>query len=299
MEEQTNEIRRQWKDRDRVVKAMTKDGLFRAAVVLNRIAAVTAQRRHGLDALCSLLLARALSGATLMASFLKGEERVSVSADGDGIVKSVFAEAIQVGEVRGFCLKNSNPTERSGPLGEGLLKVQRFLYDKNEPVTGIVELERGDITTDLSHYLTQSEQIPSVFMLDVAFDHNDLITQSVGILVQAMPGARPEDIFKTYDILDMLERPTEFAEKGYSPEDIVKQVLPGEIEILDKTAVDFFCRCSLERFKGVLLTLGYDEVVSMEKAGHNELVCQYCNEQYHLSEQDFTELKELLLARRN
>ncbi len=293
------ELKRKWEQRDRVTKAISKDGFFRAAVVHNTTAAQTAQRRHAMEPLRSVLVARAMAGATLMASFLKGEERVVVVADGDGAVRSVYAEALQLGEVRGYAKLHSTPNERESPLGDGVLKVQRILYGKQEPVTGIVELRKGDITTDLGYYLTQSEQIPSTFLIDVAFDSNDLIRQSVGLLVQAMPGARPEDIFKVYDAVDYLDRLTEFADKRYSTEEILHQVMPFEIDILGSTPVDFFCRCSMDRFKSVLLTLGYDEVRAMRDEGQNELICQYCNERYYLTDADFTELTEQLLARRN
>jgi molecular chaperone Hsp33 len=225
---------------------------------------------------------------------------VVATLEGDGQVRTVYAEAMQVGEVRGYCHLHKEPNDdRTSPLGKGLLKVQRVLYGKREPVTGIVELSRGDVTTDLGYYLTQSEQIPSAFVIDSSFSDDDRIKQNVGLLVQAMPGARPEDIFRVYDVLDVLERPTEFIDRGYTPEDLLRQVLPGEIDVLGSSPVDFFCRCSADRFKSVLLTLGYDEITGMERQGHNELICQYCNERYLLSEDDFTELKEQLLAKRN
>ncbi len=300
MSDNIDDVRKKWLERDRVVKAITKDGMFRAAAVHNSVAVASAQDRHHLEPLRALMLARAITGATLMASFLKGEERVVVTFEGDGQIKTVYAEAMQVGEVRGYCHLHKDPNEdRKSPLGQGLIKVQRVLYGKREPVTGIVELRRGDVTTDLGHYLTQSEQIPSAFVIDSAFDADDHLRQNVGLLVQAMPGARPEDIFRVYDVLDMLERPTEFIDRGYSPEDLLRQVLPGEIEVLGSSPVDFFCRCSADRFKSVLLTLGYEEITGMEQQGHNELICQYCNERYLLTDSDFTELKELLLAKRN
>lgn len=292
-------LKEKWEHRDRVTKAISKDGFFRAAVVHNTNTAQTAQRRHKLEPLRALLVARALSGASLMASFLKGEERVVLHADGDGPVKSVYAEALQVGEVRGYAKVNADAMKRESPIGEGVLKVQRILYGKHEPITGIVELKKGDVMSDLGYYLTQSEQIPSTFVMDVAFDDKDQIRQSVGLLVQAMPGARPEDIFRVYDAIDYLDRLSEFADKKYSTEEILQQVMPFEVDILGSTPVDFFCRCSLDRFKSVLLTLGLEEVNAMRDEGQNELVCQYCGERYYLSDEDFEELREQLLAKRN
>ncbi len=295
-----SDVKKLWQDRDRVVRAITKDGFFRATAIKSTTLVRMAQEMHGLEPLRAIVLGRALTGAALLASFLKGEERVVVQLDGDGPISSVYAEALQIGEVRGYATLNASPDpEATSPLGSGIVKVSKVLYEKFEPVTGIVEMRRGDVTTDLSHYLTQSEQIPSAFIIDVAFDEHDAVRQAAGLLVQAMPGARPEDIFKVYDLVDYLGSLSEFIDGGFTPEEILRQVLPGEIDITAHTPVDFFCRCSIDRFKGMLMTLGLEEVNGMQEAGQNELVCQYCSKRYHLSDADFEELRSKLLITRN
>lgn len=292
-------VRAMWEHRDRVTRALSQDGLFRVAAIQNSVVARTAQRRHQLDPVRALLLARALTSASLLASFMKGEERVSLMVEGSGAVKHVYAEALHVGEVRGYATLNTKPINPAEPLGTGLLKVQRVLYGKQEPVTGVVELRHGDVTSDLGFYLTQSEQIPSVVVIDVVFNEHDEIIQSAGLLVQAMPGARPEDIFQVYDALDAMPRLTSYVERSMTTEAVIEEVFPIPTSMLETKAVDFFCRCSLDRFKSILLTLGYTELRSMRDAGQDELVCQYCNEQYELSAEDFDELLEQSLARQN
>jgi molecular chaperone Hsp33 len=240
-------------------------------------------------------------GASLMASFLKGEERVTISFEGKGPIQMIYAEAMQVGEVRGYVRSRAAGAngETETALGEGLLKVQRVLYNNYEPVTGVVALRRGDVTSDLSYYLTQSEQIPSVFLLDVDYDEEHNIRQSVGMLLQAMPGATNEEIFAAYDAVDYLDRLSSYLDRGLTIEELALKVLPSEASITASTPVDFFCRCSMDRFKAALITLGYDEVLAMQRDGHRELVCQYCNNHYELGDQDFAEMKEQLLALRN
>ena len=299
-EQEHQKIRKLWAERDRVTRAMTNDGLFRASVIHNTRSVRAAEDKHQLAPISSLVLARALTGASLMASFLKGEERVVITANGDGVVSSIYAEAMSIGEVRGYVTMNRAPnTDRMGPLGEGLLKVQRVLYGEYEPVMGVVQLRRGDVTSDLSHYLTQSEQIPSVFVIDVDYDVNNTIRECAGLLIQAMPGAKPEDLFAVYDTIDYLDRLTSFIDRGYSTEDILRQVMPGEITVVSSSPVDYFCRCSHDKFKSLLLTLGLDELRSMRASHQNELVCQYCSSKYYLSEQDFSEMEERLQASRN
>jgi len=293
------ELKQKFRTRDRVVHAMTADGTIRAATAVTTETAHTAQQRHQLDAVGAVLLARAVSAASMMASFLKGEERVIVEAKGSGFIRTVYAEALQVGEVRGYVEYNPRTNGHAAPLGAGILQVRKVLYDKAEPITGIVELCTGNITTDLAHYFWQSEQIPAGVRLDVTLDDHQSVECSAGIIVQALPGAAPDTVRTIYDFLRQIGSLCELVKSGYNAEEITRQTLPGEVVIFRTTPVDFFCRCSKERFKEMLLSLGAEEIIHMRRDHHNELVCQYCGERYYLTEQDFEELLGHLRASNN
>ncbi len=56
--------------------------------------------------------------------------------------------------------------------------------------------------------------------------------------------------------------------------------------------MDFFCRCSKENFKSILLGLGKEVVADMKKQGQNELVCNFCNKKHLLDDKDFDGLLE-------
>ena len=285
--------------RDRSARAITTDGCFRAAAIINTQTVTDAQRRHATDPVASLLLGRALSAASLLATFLKGEERVSIELMGNGLFKKVFAEALQVGEVRGYVEANAHPEREEEPLGIGLLRVTRVLYGKFEPISGVVALQKANVSSDLSYYLTQSEQIPSAVRLDVNIDSTGIIQQSAGVMVQAMPGAMEDEILKVQESLAALGSVADAAASGLTVEDILRKVMPGEIEIINKTPIDFFCRCSLERYKSILLTLGLEEIQSMYDAKQRELVCHYCNTAYTVGDADFEELLSQLRAQKN
>ncbi len=295
----TNELKKMYMQRDRSARAITTDGKFRAAAIINTNTAREAMRRHQLDALSGLLLSRTLAAASLMASFLKGEERIIIELMGNGVVKKIFAEALQLGEVRGYVEHNSTPENTDTPLGIGLLRVTRVLYGKFEPVSGVVALQKANVTTDLASYLTQSEQIPSAVRLDVDMSESGEVFHSAGIIIQAMPDAGEAEIMKVQNSIIELGSLAELAAKGYQPDEILRQIMPSETEIINKTPVDFFCRCSLDRFKSILLTLGLGELQAMRSEGQRELVCQYCNNHYQLSDEDFDGLIEQLQAQRN
>lgn len=300
------QIKQKYLHRDRVVRALSKSGTIRVVVVKSTQTVLTAQEKHSLDPLSANMLGRVLSGASLLASFLKGEERIVVQTEGSGVLQNIYAEAMQVGEVRGYVrLRNGvdNPLDHiehfHEALGAGFLKVTKFRYNSYEPTTGIVELVRGDITSDLALYLTQSEQIPSGVRLDVLHDDNGNIIQCGGVIAQVMPGATDSEIEKLENLMKELPSIGSMFHSHESPDDIIARVLPDGFDIISTTPLDFYCRCSLDRFKSVIQTLGIDEVRGMKDEGQNELLCQYCSTKYHLSENDFDEMITALEAERN
>lgn len=296
---QESELKKMYQHRDRVARSITTDGKFRAAAIINTNAAREAKRRHNLDPVGAILLSRTLAAASLLACFLKGEERIVVEAMGNGAYKKIFAEALQVGEVRGYAEQNPQADMPDEALGIGLMRVSKILYGKFEPVSGVVDLQRSNITTDLAYYLTQSEQIPSAVRLDVKMNEADEIVTSAGLIVQAMPGAGEKEIMEVQNSIIELGSVAELAASGYTADEILHQVLPYDVEILNNTPVDFFCRCSLDRFKAILVTLGINEVQGMKNTGQNELICQYCNNHYYLSDDDFNALITQLKAKEN
>lgn len=300
------ELKKKYLLRDRVVRAITKNGKFRVAVVKSTDTTRMAMENHQLGGLTAYLLARALSGVALLSSFLKGEERIVLQFDGTGPVRMIYVEALQVGEIRGFAKNAEGVVEAASEvkvltdaLSVGFLKVSKYLYNKFEPATGIVELHKSDITTDIAYYLTQSEQIPSAITLDVLMSDYDKVQESGGLLIQAMPGATEREIEQIEEAILKLGPIAKLLNEGLAPEEILEMVMPFEYDIVNTSPIDFFCRCSLERFKEIITTLGINEVRDMKETGQNELICQYCSKKYYLEQSDFDEIITTLKAREN
>lgn len=297
------DIKKEIRLRDRVIRVLAKDKQIRAIAIKNTIAVKTAQSNHQLGFVPATLLAKLLSAASMIASTLKGEERVVLEMNSNGFVTKLFAEALRVGEVRGYAVQskdiNIEEVENSDFIGLGLLTVSKVLYNKAEPTNGIIEIVKGDIATDIAYYFTQSEQIPTSVILDVALDENGIISHSGGIMIQALPGASEEDLAMVVDNLQNLDRLSELLKQEKTPEEIIAEVLPFEYTLLDSTQVDFFCRCSKEKYINSLVTFPHKMIVEMEENNENELVCQYCNAHYNLEKEDFEKLKEITLAKSN
>lgn len=297
------EIKRELRLRDRVIRVLAKDKQIRAIAIKNTKAVKTAQLNHNLGFVPATFLAKLLSSASMIASTLKGEERVVLETNSDGYIPKLFAEALKVGEVRGYAVQSMdidlNSIENNDFLGIGLLTVSKILYNKSEPSNGIIEIVKGDISTDIAYFFTQSEQIPTSLILDVAIDEDGIISHSGGLMIQALPGASEEDLKMVVDNLENLKRLSELLKEDKTPEEIISDVLPFEYTVMDSTQVDFYCRCSKDKFINSLVTFPNKMIVEMEENNENELVCQYCNSKYFLEKEDFDKLKEITLAKSN
>ena len=75
-----------------------------------------------------------------------------------------------------------------------------------EPYSGSVPLVSGEIASDITLYLTESEQIPSSMGLGVAMANDESAVTAAGFLVQILPDATDEEI----SIVDGAVEPANF-----------------------------------------------------------------------------------------
>lgn len=288
-----------FKLKDRLIKGLSEDGHFKISVVKTSDVVRTAQKKHNLSLLNTILLGRALTGTMLMASELKGEERVQLRFEGDGPVGSVVAEASRVGEIRGYVQRpeaeldySNKDVELGDGLGVGLLTFSKTLYNEAEPRRSTIELIKGNITDDLAYYMVQSEQVPSAILLDVGLDDDGVVTEAGGILIQRMPDAPEGKIDKLQQKMKTFGSIHEMYRDGIYIDELMEKVMrPMKVKELDRQPVDFFCRCTRKRFVDALAMLGYDDLKEISDEGQ-ELVCHFCNEHYYVTQD---EIEEILL----
>lgn len=291
--------------KDRIIKGITDDGFFKVSVVKTTDVVKAAREKHGLSLLSTVLLGRALTGAMLLASELKGEERVRLRLEGNGPVGVIASEANSAGEIRGYVenplaeLDYNKAASLGDGIGLGVLSVSKTLYNEAKQTTGSVEIVRGNISEDLAHYLIQSEQVQSALHLDVHIDESGNITAAGGVLIQALPGAPADKITTIQDNFTTMPPLAEQFNTGNYIDDILCEIAsPYKIKELDRYPVHFFCRCSKERFKSALQMIGKDDLESISDEGQ-ELVCHFCNEKYIINRDEIIELLNETKARLN
>jgi len=292
--------------KDRIVRGVDPDGYFKIAVAKTTNVVREVSRRHSLSLLNKVILGRALTGASILASDLKGEERIQLHFEGDGPIGRLTAEGNSTGEVRGYV---QNPQAELNPehlhnnmgagLGSGLLQFSKTLYNESQPRTSTTQLQKGDVTQDLAFYMVQSEQVPSGVKLDVGMDDNGEVNASGGIIIQRMPGAPDDAISELQENLENLESVNELLNQGFYIDSIMQKAMkPFEVKELTRYPVDFFCRCSRDRFKNALYMLGHEELKDME-GEPQVLVCHYCNEHYFFPKDEIQDIAEQSQAKLN
>jgi molecular chaperone Hsp33 len=297
--------KKKFKNRDRLIKGISEDKSLKISVVKTTDVVQTAAANHDLSLLNIILLGRALTGAILLASEMKGEERIRLRAEGDGPSQLIVAEANRVGEVRGFAqvpqaqLDSFHHESVGDGLGNGLLTVTRILYNEAEPRHSSTKLVSGNITDDLDYFMVQSEQVPSAILLDVGLDDDGEITEAGGLLVQRLPDAPEEKIDRLQEKLKSFPSIDSLLENGDYIDDIMQKAMePNLVKELDRQPVDFFCRCSRKRFVEALGMLSYDDLKKISDEGQ-ELVCHFCNTHYHVSRQEIKDMLQETKAKMN
>ncbi|MCG2587012.1 Hsp33 family molecular chaperone HslO [Rhodohalobacter sulfatireducens] len=296
----------EFKFNDRLIKGIETKGRFKISVVKTTDVVQTAKDNHGLSLLNTVLLGRTLTAAMLLASELKGEERIKVQMEGNGPVGFLIAEANRVGEIRGY---SQNPTvelDYSQPdvsigdgIGLGLLTVSKTLYNEAEPRTSTIEIVEGDVLSDMAHYMVQSEQVLSAFLLDVSLKDNGDVNQAGGLLIQRLPEA-DESVMKTLQTtVKELSPVSNFLEDGHYIDAIMEEACkPFPVKELDRQPVHFFCRCSTDKFKNALSLLSYEDLKEL-KGEDQEMVCHYCGSKHTVSEEEIYSIVESAKAKLN
>jgi len=295
--EQLHKARQNYLFRDRMIKAVTADGQFRVVILKASDLIDTARQKHTLNPLSTSILGELMMGSLLAAASLKGEERITLRIDVHGPVKYGVSEATANGEVRGYLGNGHFLPEPGDPLlmkkkamGTGTLQMIKVLYNESKPMTSIIEAVESSVVKDLTRYFALSEQIPTAIKMDIQFNEDFSVKNAVALMVQTLPGAEEQDILDLE--INLIDTPnlTRLVEEGIYIDEILPRILKNhQIKELSRTPVDFYCRCSKEKFLETLNILSTEELLSLNEK-NQELLCHYCNSKYIITQEEIITL---------
>jgi molecular chaperone Hsp33 len=288
--------------KDHLVRILTTDGAWRAAAAATTIMVEETRRRQGTDPTATVAIGRLLSGAALLGSQLKGEQRLALLIEGSGPLQKLHAETDAYGHVRASLkvpvsglLPRGNHFDVAGAVGRaGFLHVTKDLGLK-DPYHGMVQLYSSEIAEDLAYYLTTSEQIPSTVALGVCLGQEAQVKAAGGYLVQAMPGCPDEQIAILEERLRGLPPTTDLLGKGLGPLQILEWIFTGiPISVQAQTDLVFRCTCNYQRIVQMLHSLGKEELRHLvEREEETNVTCEFCKKTYHISRESLSALTDI------
>lgn len=274
----------------RIVRAISKDASVVCSAIDGRDIVEEIERVHWSSAVVTAALGRLAMGTSLMGFGMKGEEdKITVKIDGGGPAGQLVAVADSYGNVKADVMQPvvELPPNAAGKLDvaaavgvDGAITVIKDLGLK-EPYVGQVPLVSGEIAEDITAYLAQSEQVPSVCALGVLVNADLSVKNAGGFLIQVLPFAAEEVITQIEKNITAMQSVTKLMEEGRNTDEIALMALEGlEPNVLDDFKVDYRCDCSRERTERVLISLGEEELTDIIKDGDVDIKCHFCGKNY-------------------
>ena len=282
---------------DRIVRAISGDGMVQAAAIYSRNLTERARQIHKTLPVATAALGRALAGASMMGNALKGQgASLTLQIKGGGPLGTVLAVSDHEGNVRGYVtnpqvelpLRADGKLDVGGAVGhEGTLTVIKDLHMK-EPYVGTIDLLGGEIAEDIAGYFVESEQIPTACGLGVLVDRDQSVKSAGGYLIQLLPGATEDTIVKVEGGIMAAGPVSALLEQDPDPEHLLRTVMSDfDLKILETQPVSYKCYCSRERVERALISLGRKELEDMlREQGGCQLSCQFCDAVYDFSRED-------------
>jgi len=282
---------------DKLVRAVTNDGAFRAiAIDATEMVQVTS-KYHSASTLGLVVLGRALIGGLLLANaLLKDKERLVMSIDGGGPVGKVVVETSAEGRVRGYVenptvelpLKADGQVDVAGAVGtNGFLTVTKDMGEDMAPFSGQVALATGEIGDDIAYYLAKSEQIPSAVALTVDVS-DEGVEVAGGFMVSALPDATEDDLTDLETKLQNLPSISDLLRAKHEPFDSL-EVLFGEgtVKLLEEMPVVPYPENTKTDYTKMLATLPVEQLTDMLENDHGlEVVDRFTGRHIQFSEEE-------------
>ncbi|MEC7984339.1 MAG: Hsp33 family molecular chaperone HslO [Myxococcota bacterium] len=266
------------------VRGLTAKFAVRYLLVDSTAIAQVAQDRHKLDTGAATICAEAISASILLASQIKGDERITVQLQTEHPNINFICDISAQGKVRAKLTPttlNKIPKRLNGAILVIKHNASKELY------RGVTMIENKSIAQALQHHLQQSTQIDTFIRISSTFDRNNQISSSIGILLERLPPTPDlpyldtEQFNEKYDQLLTMEHA---ALLSSLQED---KLMDSQLHSLETRELEWQCRCSREKVLAVLFSLGPTEIQAMiEEDGKAEVSCHFCNTITQISKQE-------------
>lgn len=291
------------------ITVFTLEGDTIRGALVNGTAMVSLMRAaHGLGILETLVLGKAFLAASLLSVTLKGQDKLSLRAEGSGPAKGFVVDCDSAGNVRGRLfvpaieLDGSPDSLDTGPLvGSGFLSLARFPEGKSEAVTGTAAMKSGRLAEDLAYFYHTSEQTRTSFSLGVHFSKDGGVDGAGGLFLQALPGASEEALDRVERLVYSIPALGETFATGAGRMDVALRSFPFfDLNLHGDKPTRFFCSCNKGRISNFVSALAQPELDDIAQNGPFplEVSCHNCGSRYAFSQKELRFMAERSRAER-
>lgn len=233
------------------------------------------------------LLGEALLASLLLTSSIKFEGSLCLQFQGDKRFSLLLVQCDHELNVRAFAkyTEGLKIEEYAAAFLEGQMVLTINQDKQTQSYQSMVPIQSTSMSENLMNYFAQSEQIATRVWLAVNED------KAAGMLLQLMPG---DD---TQEREQFWEYATQLGQTVTEPEllNLDNQTLlyrlynETKVRVFDPRSTRFKCRCSLEKMKQAITTLGEEDAQALVKEqGAIDISCDFCSKQYRFDPIDVT-----------
>ncbi|MEL6183610.1 MAG: Hsp33 family molecular chaperone HslO [Myxococcota bacterium] len=274
-----------------MIRANTGSSRIEVAVFTSTALVQDGCRAHGLGGTSAIALGRLLTATALVGLTSKRPGVTSIQILSQSRIGQVFADVTEHGWLRGYVRNTTlnyplilnEDLEGRRTIGPAVVPGQVSVVrmgERGQYMQSATPLRDGEVDTDVDHFLNQSDQVASVLRTDVLMSKYGDIKAAGGILVQALPDTRLEDMQAVQSVLEG-GLVTRGLREGWEAEALLESVAPGAVETDPRIVPIWRCRCSREKVLSTLNMLDAMELASMVAEDRPvEVKCELCNTEH-------------------
>ena len=271
---------------------MLEDGLFRGSFIAADDAISKMMENHNYPPIVQSYLTQVALLAIALSAGIKYDGVFSLQIKGNGPISTLFCDVTTDYKIRGYAVYDnerltgdlSNMNDAIGH-GQMLFSVAQI---GQEPYQGVVALTGNNLTDTVKEYFKLSEQIAT----DIVLRQNK--KEARLIILQQMPdkqGVSAEekaDLWETVSVLLNSVKDIELFSDKLTPDEILFRLFHANgITVFPDNIPSFECRCYRDKMFNFLKKLPEAEREELYQDGKITAGCQFCNEQYIFTREDF------------
>ncbi len=240
-------------------------------------------RLHHLTPFSAIILGKALAAATFMSACLKEDAgEISITVKGD--FGSLCVSGNRKLYIRGY-IDSAKEWKSCGFGNRGTFTVVRD-DGYSRPFVGTCALpESGDADGAFEEYYRISEQLPTFVATVVKLSEEGKCTFASAAVLQPLPFADEKTIRELPKEKDLEKIAEEI--KAIGLKKVAETYFSAKSAGLKLREAAYKCNCSREYLKGVLVSLGKEELEKiLREEGEIKVHCHYCNKDYRFTGED-------------